>query len=309
VERVFIVGIDSVVGANTAVHAAERHAVAGVWLDQPVEVEGCHCEPAAHGTRIAEQLHAFQPDCLIYCGPESCSSWDVTSGPRIIKAGSELAARWAAAAQAAGAKFVMISSDAVFTAPWMFHEEESQTLCESAAARTILKSESQVLAAHPDALIVRTNAFGWSPTGEGLIETLFQQIEGHRYVDQDHVRHATPILASDLADIIERAVSEDLNGIYHVAGAERVNPMTFAQRLADQFDLPWLALRRETTLSERPAGFGAAESSLQTKKIRKALCVAMPMIAEGLDRLSRQQVDGHRDALHPLAHAELSRAA
>ena len=166
-----------------------------------------------------------------------------------------------------------------------------------------------MLAAHSEALIIRTNAFGWSPTGEGLIESLFQQIEGHRIVDQDHIRHATPILASDLADIIERAVAEELTGIYHVAGAERVSPMAFAQRLADQFDLPWLASRRETSLSERPAGFGAGESSLQTKKIRKALCVAMPMIAEGLDRLSRQQVDGHRDALHPLTHAELSRAA
>ena len=308
-ERLFIVGIDSVVGANTAVHAAQRHTVAGVWLDQEVDIEGCHGEPAGHGTGIAEQIGEFQPDCVLYCGPESCSSWDAASGPRVAKAGSDLAASWAAAARAAGAGFVMISSDAVFTAPWLFHDEESQTLCESAAARTILKSERQVQVAHPQALIIRTNAFGWSPTGEGLIETLFQQIEGHRVVEEDHIRHATPILASDLADIIERAVSEELTGIYHVAGAERVSPMTFAQRLADQFDLPWLALRRETTLSERPAGFGAGESSLQTKKIRKALCVAMPMIAEGLDRLSRQQVDGHRDGLHPLRHAELSRAA
>ncbi len=308
-ERLFIVGIDSVVGANTAVHAAQRHTVAGVWLDQEVEIEGCHGEPAGHGTGIAEQIGEFQPDCVLYCGPESCSSWDAASGPRVAKAGSDLAASWAAAARAAGAGFVMISSDAVFTAPWMFHDEESQTLCESAAARTILKSERQVQAAHPQVLIIRTNAFGWSPTGEGLIETLFQQIEGHRVVEEDHIRHATPILASDLADIIERAVSEELTGIYHVAGAERVSPMTFAQRLADQFDLPWLAVRPESSLDVRPAGFGAGESSLQTKKIRKALCVAMPMLAEGLDRLSRQQVDGHRDCLHPLSHAELSRAA
>ncbi len=308
-ERLFIVGIDSVVGANIAVHAAQRQTVAGVWFDQEVDIEGCHGEPAAHGTGIAEQIREFQPDCVLYCGPESCSSWDASSGPRVVQVGSDLAARWAAAAHQAGAGFVMISSDAVFTAPWMFHDEESQTLCDSAAARTILKSERHVQAAHPEALIIRTNAFGWSPTGEGLIETLFQQIEGHRDVEEDHIRHATPILASDLADIIERAVSEELTGIYHVAGAERVSPLTFVQRLADQFDLPWVTMRPESSRDERPAGFGAGESSLQTKKIRKALCVAMPMLAEGLDRLSRQQVDGHRDCLHRLCPAELSRAA
>ncbi len=308
-ERVFIVGIDSVVGANTAAHAAERQTVAGVWLDAEVEIEGCHCEPAQHGVRIVEQIREFQPDCLIYCGPESGSSWEYSSGPRVVQAGADLAANWAAAAQQVGAGFVMISSDAVFTAPWMFHDESSETFCDSAAARTILKSERQVLTAHSQALIIRTNAFGWSPTGEGLIESLYQQIEGNRVVDQDHIRHATPILASDLADIIERAVSEGLSGIYHVAGAERVSPMAFAQRLADQFDLPWLAMRQESMLADRPVGFGASESSLQTKKIRKALCVAMPMIAEGLDRLSRQQVDGHRDRLLPQSQTELQRAA
>lgn len=308
-ERIFIVGMDSVVGANAALHFAERHTVAGVWLNQQVDVEDCHAEPAAHGIGIAEQLREFQPDCVIYCGPESYSSWESGTAVRIVSTGADLAARWASAANALNAKFVMVSSDAVFTSPWLFHDETSPGYCESAAARTILKSEQHVLASDPQALIIRTNAYGWSPTGEGLIETLFRQIEGHRHVDQDHIRHATPILASDLVDIIERALAEDLVGIYHVAGAERVNPMSFAQRLADQFDLPWMVLRKETSLDERAVGFGAGESSLQTKKIRKALCVAMPMIAEGLEQLSRQQVDGHRDRLHPLEQAEYSRAA
>lgn len=308
-DRVYIVGIDSVVGANTALHFAERHTVAGSWLEQEVELVSCHCEPASHGAGITAQLREFQPDCVVYCGPESTSCWDPLGGPRILEVGAELAAAWAASAQAVGAKFVMISSDAVFTAPWMFHEEEQQAYCESAVARTILRSESNVQFAAPQALVIRTNAYGWSPTGTGLIETLLQQIEDHRIVDQDHVRHATPILAADLADIVERAVVEELSGLYHVAGAERVSPMSFAQRLADQFDLPWLAIRKEGSISERPTGFGAGESSLQTKKIRKALCVAMPMLAEGLDRLSRQQVDGHYDALQSIDSRELSKVA
>ena len=308
-ERVFIVGIDSVVGANAALHFAERHTVAGVWLNQVVDIEDCHTEPAAHGVGIAQQLREYQPDCVIYCGPESSSSWESSTASRILNTGADLAARWAAAARACDAQFVMGSSDAVFTGPWLFHDENSASHCESAAARTILKSEQNVLNAAPGALVIRTHAYGWSPTGEGLIETLYREIEGHRQLEQDHVRHATPILASDLVDIIERALVENLSGIYHIAGAERVNPMMFAQRLADQFDLPWMVRRRESTLDERAVGFGAGESSLQTKKIRMALCVAMPMIAEGLEQLSRQQVDGHRDRLHPLEHAELSRAA
>ncbi len=165
-ERVFIVGIDSVVGANAALHYAERHTVMGVWLNQAVDIEDCHAEPAAHGSGITAQLNEFQPDCVIYCGPESHSSWESGTANRIVKTGADLAARWAGACRALEARFVMISSDAVYTSPWMFHDEESTGFCESAAARTILKSEQNVLAADAQALIVRSHAYGWSPTAK-----------------------------------------------------------------------------------------------------------------------------------------------
>ena len=111
-------------------------------------------------------------------------------------------------------------------------------------------------------------------------------------------RHRAGALpAHERAEILDRAHQENLEGTFHVGGAERVSPLKFAQRLADQFDRPWLALRRETTLNEAAHGFGAGECSLQTKKIRKALCVAMPLLSEGLARLEAQHVNGYRERL------------
>ncbi len=308
-ERLLIVGVDSVVGANIAAQAVDRIDVAGVWLERSVEIEGCVCQAVPQGGVLESVLAEFQPDCVVYCGPESHSCWESHLSEKIMATPADQAARWAHAAQAAGATFVMVSSDAVFTGPWMFHDEESPAYCTSPAAQAVLRHERSVLATHSAALVIRTNAFGWSPTGNGFVEKLFQKIESRRIVDQDHIRHSTPILATDLADIIDRAVVEGLTGVYHVAGAERVSPMQFAQRLADQFDLPWLTRHRETTLTHLSAGFGEGECSLQTKSIRKALCVAMPMMAEALDRLARQQVDGHRDRLHPIGEEDLAHAA
>ena len=193
----------------------------------------------------------------------------------------------------------MISSDAIFTGPWMFHDETSVGHCPSAHADAIRAAEAAVLEAIPSALIVRTNTYGWSadPTRDGWIENLISEVQVRRLVEQDSIRHATPILATDLAAILERACLENLSGTFHVAGAERINPQVFTQRLADQFELPWLALRNETAVATPPRTFGAGECSLQTKEIRKALCVAMPLITEGLQRLVEQTENGYQEKL------------
>jgi dTDP-4-dehydrorhamnose reductase len=76
-----------------------------------------------------------------------------------------------------------------------------------------------------------------------------------------------------------------------------VNPLQFVQRLAERFDLPWLSIQRGEAPQERVEGFGLGECSLQTKRLRKALCVAMPMLSEGLDRLAAQDANGLRARL------------
>jgi dTDP-4-dehydrorhamnose reductase len=212
------------------------------------------------------------------------------------------AAHWAAAARARECHFTFLSSDAVFTGPWMFHDEQSDVFCPSAAAQHLRRAEQVVAEQYPTALIVRSNAFGWSPsaTSRGWIDQILSDLDRRSLQGYDYIRHATPILATDLADILLRAIDEQLGGLFHVAGAERVNPLQFAQRLADHFELPWLSVRRaEDTLDASAAGFGAGETSLQTKKIRKALCVAMPMLSEGLTRLRAQQVSGFSEQLGP----------
>ncbi|MCA9080836.1 MAG: sugar nucleotide-binding protein [Planctomycetaceae bacterium] len=308
-ESLLVVGVDTVVGANVAASLAGRYRVS-VWASQHrYDIANCDVlDPADAPHQLISQV---RPDWVLHCGPAARSAWDPRSKPLITEHMVDDARSWAEASRQAGAAFTMISSDAVFTGPWMFHEEESPGLCHSLQAITIRASEEQVCEVCPEALIVRTNVFGWSPDPRraGWVETMLAEIEARRIVEQDHVRHSTPILATDLAEILDRAHQEELAGVYHVGGAERISPLKFAQRLADQFDRPWLALRRETTLNEPAHGFGAGECSLQTKKIRKALCVAMPLLSESLSRLEAQHVNGYREQLTGAATPVQLRAA
>lgn len=295
--HLLIVGIDTVVGANVAATLSERYRISTWTPDDRFDVPNCQAvDPADAPGKIVSEL---QPDWIIYCGPAARSAWEPGTRELLTQTAVSQAHDWANAARDAGARILMVSSDAIFTGPWMFHEEQSPSVCHSAPAQAVRAAEHQVQEACSDALIIRTHAFGWSadPEQSGWIESLLREVETNRFVEQDHVRHATPILATDLAEILERACQEGLSGVYHVAGAERVSPLKFTQRLADQFDLPWLAIRRESALSELPQGFAEGECSLQTKEIRKALCVAMPLLSEGLGRLREQASNEFRDRL------------
>lgn len=309
--KTLVVGIETVVGANIAAKLAEEHCVVGVTAAHGISIDGVQPASLPDGPDAIQQfVDDHTPDDVVYCGPAARSAWEPECSTTISDSSVTDAADWAAAARGAAAGFTLISSDAVFTGPWMFHDEESLALCQSREAALIRETEKRVSQACPSALIVRTNAFGWSPLGEqGWLETLIASIEDHQVLDCDFISHATPILATDLAGVLSRAWDEGLQGTYHIAGAERISPLQFAQRLADHFELPWLTLRDEETLCERPTGFGKGETSLQTKTIRKALCVAMPMLSEGLGRLREQQVDGFQERLAPAGARKIQKVA
>ena len=309
-DKVLIAGIETVVGGNLAAGLAQQSPVTGVTLGEPTQIAGINLESQVASTPEAVQqiIQKVRPTRVVLCGSAARSGWDGSAPPG--EADLEQASWWSDAVRESGAQLTLISSDAIFTGPWMFHAENSHSLCPSAPAQTARDIEARVLANCPEALIVRTHAFGWQP-GEksGWIESLLTKLERGFDTDLDCTRYASPILATELIEIISAAWTVGLSGIYHVAGAERVNPVQFASRLAQQFHLPIpLTMARESLIG-RPSGFGCGETSLQTRKIRRALGVSMPMLDEGLQRLFQQHVEGHRDRLSGRASLPTSRVA
>lgn len=298
-DTLLIAGVDSIVGVNLAAHFAGRCRVIGLGLNEHVSLDGCHtclC-PTQGDNEILEWVESCRPDRLVYCGPAAASAWDGVPGMSRPDSGDvEIAGRWAAAARDYGAQFTLISSDAVFTGPWIFHDEQSSCRCRSAPARAIRRIEKISARLAPGALIIRTNAFGWSHN-DGWMERILAALDVGQAGPYDFQRHATPILATDLAAILEKAWEARLDGLYHVAGAERINPNRFVHRLADEFDLPAPAAVDGNRLLERPAGFGCGETSLHTTRIRQALDLAMPTVDDALQRFREQKLGGYADSL------------
>jgi dTDP-4-dehydrorhamnose reductase len=310
VNPILIVGAETVVGANLAIHLSDRYDVFAASLAGRLNLAGCRVLPETGALlRPEDTIAEVCPGAIVLCGPAARSSWDQATAKSIRPESLEQTRAWGKAARQSGAKTVLISSDAVFTGPWMFHDEDGESHCTTPAAAAIRSLEGDIIRHCDDPLILRTNAYGWSPAGTtGWLENTLALIEARRPIHLDPIRHATPILATDLADILEKMLVENLAGTYHVAGAERISPMGFAQRLAGQFNLPWIPARKASIQTETPHGFGAGECSLQTRKLRRDLCIPMPLLSESLSRLEAQQISGHREKLAPNATVQLRAA-
>ena len=295
-QRVLVVGIETIVGGNLAKSLSQHHQVVGLSATKNIQIAGCHIHEADPQTpeAVHRELVMHSPDLVIVCGPAAETIW---SSPVIETARLEAVGHWARETAKTNARLIVISSDAVFHGPWMFHEEDCTGVCQSPAAIAIRKMEAQVARACPSALIVRTNAFGWSPRpGGGWLETLIEQISKESPLRVPAANYATPIEGSQLAGILLKLWHRGLEGVYHAGGSERVNFVHFAHRLAQELGLP----RPRFLKVESPEAshvFGQGETSLSSAKVRRAVGAPLPMLSESLKSLREQSETGERDLL------------
>jgi dTDP-4-dehydrorhamnose reductase len=307
VDKLLVAGIDTILGANLAAWLANRYQVVGLSWGEPLAIAGCEtaaCDPDSIDA-ARDWIASERPQSTVYCGVPAQSLWNVPAPAHLKPESVHVAGTWAAAAKEFGSEFCAVSSDAIFTGPWMFHRENGTCFCDSTPSRILRLFEQEVCAANPETLLVRTNVFGWSPNPEapGLVETIVESLQNGRALALDCMRHATPILATDFAEIFERACRQKLRGVHHLAGGERINPFRFACLLADQFGLAVSGLEAIETPFERQREYGTGETSLQTRRIRQALQTPLPLVRDGLTRLYEQHVSGYRDRFSAGPHS------
>ena len=298
-EKLVIAGVDTILGGNLAAWLSDRYEIIGLTFGDRVQIAGCSTTgcPSRDPQAIQAWMAAERPNWLIYCGPWTESAWSPQQNSTQHLNAATSVLPWIKAAQSIGCASTVVSSDAVFTGPWMFHDECSEHFCPTPAAQALQQMEAAILAVSPDTLLVRSHVFGWSPSSQsaGFIEETLSQMYAGRRLNLDCVRHATPILATDLAEILHQAYEAELTGLYHIGGAERLNPYRLGTLLANTFGCPYTPAAPLEPLTERSSQFGSGETSLQSLKIRKALGCSLPLISEGLERLHSQSVNGFRD--------------
>lgn len=140
----------------------------------------------------------------------------------------------AAAAAQVGARFIHVSTDYVFAgdkpAPYV---ETDPTGPLGAYGATKLEGERLVLAAHPEAAILRT-AWVFDAAGKNFVGAMLRLARQREEVSVVVDELGCPTLAEDLADAILKLSERDASGIYHCAGAGETTRAAFAEEIFAQ---------------------------------------------------------------------------
>jgi dTDP-4-dehydrorhamnose reductase len=182
----------------------------------------------------------------------------------------------ARAAADVGAQFVCISTDAVFDGSRGDYTESDAPRPFSVYGRTKLLGEEYALQ-ETDALVLRTNFFGWSPSGSrSILEFFVNELSAGRPVNGYTDFIVTSTYASFLLEAIWQLAARRTTGIVHVGSADRLSKYEFGRTVAEVFGLDAGLIAPVSATSARHSTSRARDLSLRTDRLRALLGAELP---------------------------------
>jgi dTDP-4-dehydrorhamnose reductase len=301
---ILITGAGGLLGANLVLDGlASGHRVIGVDHQYPIrhpEADSLAADLCQAGA--AESiLAAKRPDWVIHCAAATNVDGCEADPAMAFRLNRDMAEAVARGARAAGSRLVHISTDAVFDGERGGYQEEDVPSPINVYGQSKLEGEQAVTAAHQEALIVRTNIYGWNAQDkQSLAEWFLSNLEAGKRCPGFGDVWFSPILVNDLGRLLFAMLEAELTGVYHVSGGECVNKHDFGVRLARIFGL-------DPSLVEP---VGAAQAALRARRgrqlclnvdrVERALGAPLPTVEEGLTRFRDLRESGHVEGLKAL---------
>jgi dTDP-4-dehydrorhamnose reductase len=292
---VFITGGSGLLALNWAAALRERGAVTLALHDRRVSLAGVTTRAVRldAADEVGRALDAVEPGVVVHtaglANVEACEQ-----DPRGAEAVNvHIAANVAIACARRTLPLIHVSTDHVFRGDAALADESRSVDARNTYGRTKAEAERRVLDAYPEALVVRTNFYGWGPRyrrsfSDTIIDALRQGQPITLFTDVSF----TPILAESLALAAHELVALQTRGIVHVAGDERLSKHEFGLKVARRFQLDDRliqpgSLADRPTLVQRPR-----DMSLSNGLVRRLLGRPLGDVDAHLGRLREQERHG-----------------
>jgi len=232
---VLVTGATGILGHAICRSLAHREPVIGVGLLHSIAVAGVTLVRADLSNRgsIETLVHQAKPHLIIHCAAltdvDRCEREPILA-ERVNVAGTS---NVAAAARAAGASLVHISTDQLWDGSRPFVTEETPPCPLNVYGRTKAEAEAVALSNHRETLVVRTNFFGaglpWRRSfSDWVVDGLAAGASLRLFTDV----FFTPISIPELVGSLLELVSLKVTGVIHLAGSERVSKYEFGCAIA-----------------------------------------------------------------------------
>ena len=248
---------------------------------------------------IIDAISAERPDAIVSAAAYTAVD-KAESEPDLAYAinarGAEAVAQ---AASRLGVPLIHLSTDYVFDGTKLAaYSEEDPTGPTSTYGASKLAGEQAVLAAHDDAVILRT-AWVYSPYGANFVKTMLRLGETREEVGVVADQHGNPTSALDIADAVLAIASKlgsdpdpSLRGVFHMAGTGAATWADLAEAVFEaraKFGAPEVRVRRIGTQDFPTPAKRPSNSQLDGSKLERVHGVRLPewrsSVVETVDRL------------------------
>ena len=200
-----------------------------------------------------------------------------------------------------GIKLVHISTDHLFSGQEPLVSENHPTAPKNVYGTTKAEAENRVSESNPEALVIRTNFYGWGTAyRQSFSDIVIGNLRLNKQITLFQDVFYTPILIEHAAKVVHDLIDLKESGIFHVVGDDRISKYEFGLRIAEEFGLdaskifPGL-LANQFKLTQRPF-----DMSLSNSKVRNLLGRAIGSIQEQITTLRQQEFSGLAQELQKL---------
>jgi len=185
-------------------------------------------------------------------------------------------------------KLVHFSTDAVYGQVGSRFTELETPNPKSIYGKSKLEGEFLVSSKDRNALILRTNFFGWSSKKISLFNFFYNELSQDRTVKGFTNIVFTPIYVNDLIEIADYLVKNGQFGLFHVTGNEIISKYEFGQAIAISLNKEKKLVKPELMQNNNLDTTRGHDISLDNSKV-KALIGTIPHYTLGIEQLVNQR--------------------
>ena len=291
-KKVLITGGSGLLGVNSALVKRFEHDIILGLHNRAIDLSNVECRfvNLQSFSAIQEEVYSLKPDLILNAtgltSVELCEENKELAHDVNCRIASDLAI----ICQKSSIKLVHISTDHLFDGSQKNSLETEAPCPLNEYGLSKLRAEERVLTANTDALIVRTNFYGWGTSyRSSFSDFIIKSLRANRQIELFSDVYYTPIIIEELINTIFEIVSLDAKGIFNVVGSERLSKFEFGQKVAKVFQLDTSlivesSIEQKVGLVKRPS-----DMSLSNQKVSDLLKRDLGGVTEHLLTLRDQE--------------------
>jgi dTDP-4-dehydrorhamnose reductase len=159
--------------------------------------------------------------------------------------------------------------------------------------KTKAQAESVVVEINPQALIIRSNFYGWGTSyRKSFSDQIIQSLRNHQTLHLFDDVHYTPIFVDNLIQTVHDLLDKKAKGIFHVVSDDRISKYEFGVLIAEKFGLDKSLIHKSTIISQSNLVKRPIDMSLSNRKVCELLGRNLGTVKQHIALLHQKELEG-----------------